>query len=179
MDPSNSGTSTPSDDDMAPVLDPAVQKIQKDYQDLAEAVVVDAEEELSSLKLIQRIAKCATLDTCIASTYQKKKATSVIQEGYTKELRKLRARKARQAAVLAGMSPQKMQDLTGGYIEKEKRRLQREEEKKKAQASGVPETKPKAKAKKKKPTLAEACALIVRDQDMPQMGEVSPGEQMK
>ena len=112
--------------DVEAAEDAALGEEEQEYQELAKAAVKDTEAELDSLITLQRVAKSTTLDDCIESTLASKRAKTKEQEVLTAKLKKYRARKARVNLLLAGMTKEKMSDVAGSFIAKEKRRLERD-----------------------------------------------------
>ena len=99
---------------------------EEQYNELATATVQDAETELNSLMVLQRLARSNSLDSCIESTLEQKRQKAKEQELLSKKLKKFRARKARVNLIMAGMSKQKMQDCLCTFEAQEKRRQERQ-----------------------------------------------------
>ena len=80
---------------------------------------------MATLMSLQRIAKCDTLDSLIADGIQAKQKKKAELMDTTSHLRKLRKRKANVMLALAGMTPQKLEDMKASFAAKEARREER------------------------------------------------------
>ena len=92
---------------------------------LAMAVIDDAKAEIASLKALHRIARSNTLDDAIERLAQEQRDAKKSRAKLAADMKRFRARKARVAAQMAGMTDQKMQDLIDTHRARAKRREER------------------------------------------------------